>query len=109
MKSEEEDEESDSAASLDSAGSVAVLNFFVDEAEGLLEEGSCAVWPFGRAGMPRTPPMDGRLNVFKELEPRCGGGGGGLPSSEDTCLRFVLRLGGDVTRGSGAPPLVLLG
>ena len=41
--------------------------------------------------------MDGRLNVFKELEPRCVGGGGGLPSSEDTCLRFDLLLGGDVT------------
>ena len=51
--------------------------------------------------------MEGRLEVFNELEPRCAGGG--LPSSEDTYLRFVLLLRGDVTGGSGAPPLVLLG
>ena len=92
-----------------SAGSVAVLGFLVDEADGLLAEGSCALWPFGRAGMLRTPPIEGKLNVFKEPEPRCGGGRGGLPSSEDTCLRFDLLLRGDVTRDSGAPPLVLLG
>ena len=104
MKSSDEVEEEgeDSASSLVSAGSVAALSFLVNEADALPEEGSCAVWLLGLAGMPSTPPIDGRLNVFKELEPRCGGGGGGLPSSEDTCLRFDLLLGGDAIRGPGA-------
>ena len=48
--------------------------------------------------------MEGRSEIFLELEPRYGAGG--LPSSEDTYLRFDLRLGGDVT--GGATPLASL-
>ena len=88
---------------------MAVLDFLVDEVAGSLEETLSVVRPLGLAGIPRTPPIEGKLNVFKLPDPRCGGGGGGLPSSEDTCLRFDRLLGGDVTRGSGTPPLVLLG
>lgn len=108
MKSseEEEEEDDDSASWVVSVGAVAVLGFLVNEADGLLEV-SRGVLDFGRTGMPRTPPMEGKLAVFKELEPRCGGGG--LPSSEDTYLRFVLLLRGDMTRVSGAPSLVFLG
>lgn len=102
MKSEEEEEDEGSASSLVSAGSAAVLGFLVDEADGLVDETLRVVRLLGLAGIPRTPPMEGRLKVFKEFEPRCGGGGGGLPSSDDTCLRFVRLLGGDVIPGPGA-------
>ena len=71
---------------------------------GLLEEVSCAVWLFGLVGIPSTPPIEGRSEVFKELESR---GGGGLPSSEDMYLRFVLLLRGDVTGGSGTAVLAI--
>ena len=90
-----------------SVGAVAVLDFLVDETDGLLYEVSRVVPLFGRAGSPRTPPIEGKLEVCNELEPR--GGGGELPSSEDTYLRFVLLLGGDMTRGSGAALLAMGG
>lgn len=88
-----------------SFGAVTVLDLLVDEADGLLYEVSRAVLDLGRAGIPRTPPIEGRLEVFTELEPRFGGGG--LLSSEDTYLRFGPVFSGGITRGSDAALLAV--